>query len=60
MKRCDEGMAVCSMDLRIEPEQGIENNAGMSGARFRCCIVPEAAVLISQGNLKHTGVYKYI
>ena len=66
VKRCGEGMAICSMDLKIEEFQGDwphQNDAGMSGGRFRCCIVPETAVLIFQGNLKHTRhgyIYIYI
>ena len=53
MKKCDDGMALCSMDLKIEEDQGAAgNDAGMTGAEFRCCIVAETFVLISEGKIK--------
>ena len=52
-KNCRDGMAVCSMDLKIEKFKSSHKSTRMTGARFRCCIAPETFVLISEGKIKY-------
>ena len=44
---CNEGMAICAMDVKM-------SGSSVTGTRFRCCILPETNVLISEGKLRHT------
>ena len=47
-------MAICAMNLEIETYRGKAptasgNDAGMTGAKFKCCRVPIDEALIGQG-----------
>ena len=52
---CSTNKAICGMELEIEYFQGAgsltgTNDAGMTGAKFLCCPLPETNIPISQGN----------